>query len=127
MNQVEWCLKYYSTNLYSKEYSPITGENKSGRFKNLKNNLDENVDKVFKRSIQRDVESGDLQGKGEKNIIASKIIDLCTKLEVLLGLKLSGHTDFLTEASNLMDETYKRVEIQCEQHYRNALNKFHTN
>ena len=37
-------------------------------------------------------------------IIPSKNIDIQTKLEVLLGLKLSGHTDTLTEASNLKDE-----------------------
>ena len=35
-----------------------------------------------------------------------------TRLEILLGLKYSGHTDTLTEANNLIDELYKRVEIQ---------------
>ena len=43
---------------------------------------------------------------------------------MLLGLKLSGHTDTLTEASNLIDELYKKGEIQTEQQYKNALNKF---
>ena len=48
-------------------------------------------------------------GKGiEKIIIPSNIIDIYTRLEILLGLKLSGHTDTLTEASNLIDELYKR-------------------
>ena len=60
----------------------------------------------------------------EKIIIPSNIIDIYTRLEVLLGLKLSGHTDTLTEASNLIDELYKRGEIQNKQQYRNALNKF---
>ena len=68
--------------------------------------------------------SSDLEGQGMKIIIPSNIIDIYTRLEVLLGLKLSGHTDTLTEVSNLIDELYKRVEIQNKQQYRNALNKF---
>ena len=68
----------------------------------------------------------DLQGEGVKIIIPSNITDTYTRLEVLLALRLSGHTDTLTEASNLIDETYKRGEIQKKQHYRNALNKFQT-
>ena len=71
-------------------------------------------------------ESDNLQGEGVKIIIPSNIIDICTRVEVLLGLKLSGHTDTLTEASNLIDELYKRGEIQNKQKYRNALNKFST-
>ena len=66
----------------------------------------------------------DLEGQGVKNIIPSKIIDIYNRLEILLGLKLSGHTDTLTEASNLIDELYKRGEIQNKQKYRNALNNF---
>ena len=70
-------------------------------------------------------DSDDLGGEGiQKIIIPSKIIDIYTRLEVLLGLKLSGHTDTLSEASNLIDELYKRGEIQNKQQYRNALNKF---
>ena len=66
----------------------------------------------------------DLQGRGiEKIIIPSNIIDIYTRLEILLGLKLSGHIDTLTEASNLIDDLYKRGEIQNKQQYRNALNK----
>ena len=81
----------------------------SGRYKNTKNILI----------------TINLQGRGiEKIIIPSNIIDIYTRLEVLLGLKLSGHTDTLTEASNLFDELYKRGEIQNKQQYRNALNKF---
>ena len=68
----------------------------------------------------------DLEGQGLKINIPSNIIDIYTRLEVLLGLKLSGHTDTLTEASNLIDELYKLGEIQNKQHYRNALNKFQT-
>ena len=69
-------------------------------------------------------DSDDLQGEGVKIIIPSNIIDIYTRLEILLGLKLSGHTDTLTEASNLIDILYKRGEIQNKQQYRNALNKF---
>ena len=71
-------------------------------------------------------DTDDLQGEGVKIIIPSNIIDIYTKLEVLLGLKLSGHTDTLTEASNLLDELYKRGEIQNKQQYRNALDNFLT-
>ena len=66
----------------------------------------------------------DLQGEGVKVIIPSNIIDIYTRLEILLGLKLSGHTDTLTEASNLSDQLYKRGEIQNKQQYRKAPNKF---
>ena len=45
-------------------------------------------------------ESDDLRGEG---IIPSNIIDIYIRLEILLGLKLSGHADTLTEASNLID------------------------
>ena len=68
----------------------------------------------------------DLESEGLKIIIPSNIIDMYTRLEVLPGLKLSGHTDTLTEASNLIDDIYKRGEIQNNQQYRNALNKFLT-
>ena len=68
-----------------------------------------------------------LKDKGvEKIIIPSNIIDIYIRLEVLLGIKLSGHSNTLTEASSLIDELYKRGEIQFEQEYRNALNKFST-
>ena len=63
----------------------------------------------------------DLQGEGVKIIIPSNIIDIYTKLEFLLGLKLSGQNDTLTEASNSIYELYKRGELQIEQQYRNAL------
>ena len=46
----------------------------------------------------------DLEGQGVKIVIPSKLIDIYTRLEILVGLKISGHTDTLTEASNLIDE-----------------------
>ena len=70
-----------------------------------------------------EIESDNLQGEGVKIIKTSNIIDIYTRLEILLGLKLSGHSDTLLEASNLIDELYKRGEIQTKQQYRNALNK----
>ena len=57
-------------------------------------------------------DSDDLEGEGLKIIIPTNIIDIYTRLEILLGLKLSGHTDTLTEASNLIDELHKLGEIQ---------------
>ena len=75
------------------------------------------------RNIKKE-EPADLKGQGVKIIIPSNIIDIYTRLEVLLGLKLSGHTDILTESSNLLDELCKIGEIQNKQQYQNALNKF---
>ena len=72
-------------------------------------------------------ESDQLQGERMKIFIPSNIIDIWTRLEVLLGLKLSEHTDTLTEASDLIDELYKRGQIQNEQHYRDVLDKIYTN
>ena len=54
------------------------------------------------------------------------MIDIYNRLEVLPGLKLSGQTDTLSEASNLIDELYKRGELQNEKQYRNDLHKFST-
>ena len=90
----------------------------SGLDNYIKNELDEDVRKILDLDKK-------LKGKGiEKTIIPLNIIDIYTRLEVLLGLKLSGHTDTLTEASNLIDELYRQGEIQNKQKYRNALDKF---
>ena len=75
-------------------------------------------------TIENIESSSDLEGQGIKIITPSNIDDIYSRLEVLLGLKLSGHSDTLSEASNLIDELYKRGEIQTTQQYRNALNKF---
>ena len=94
-----------------KNYEYKSGEMNSGRYKNTKNILI----------------PINLQGRGiEKIIIPSNIIDIYTRLEILLGLKLSGHSDTLKEASASIDELYKRGEIQNKQKYRNALDKFST-
>ena len=101
---------YILESLDFKNYKPVRGESKSGRYKQSKTN--------FKKH--------NLEGQGVRIIIPSNIIDIYLRLEVLLGLKLSGHSDTLTEASNLIDGLYKRGEIQNKQHYRNALNNFNT-
>ena len=95
-----------------KNYKHKPGEKNSSRYKNTKNILI----------------PINLQGRGiEKIIIPNNIIDIYTRLEVLLGLKLSGHSDTVTEANALIDELYKQCEIQNKQQYRNALDKFLTN
>ena len=99
--------------------------NKSFRMKDALYNLPNEIDKIRNPPLPAiENEPDNLQGEGFKIIIPSNIIDIYTRLEVLLGLKLSGHTDTLTEASNLIDELYKRGEIQNKQQYQNALNKF---
>ena len=101
---------------------------KSARIKDALINLPREIDKIRNPTLPTiENESNNLEGEGVKIIIPSNIIDIYTRLEILLGLKLSGHTDTLTEASNLIDELYKRGEIQNKQQYRNALDKFTTN
>ena len=56
-----------------------------------------------------------------KIIIPCRIFYVWTRLEIVLELKLSGHTDTLTKASNLIDELYKRSEVQSEQRYGTSL------
>ena len=96
------------------------GDNRSKRKTFLTETLPNSVEEIQNRTF----DEIDLEGQGVKIIIPSNIIDIYTRLEILLGLKLSGQTDTLTEASNLIDELYKRGEIQNKQQYRNALNNF---
>ena len=94
--------------------------------------LTEKLPKLFEEIENRTYEEitldsdDNLQGEGFIIITPSNITDIYTRLQVLLGLKLSGHSDTLSEASNLIDELYKRGEIQNKQQYRNAPNKFQT-
>ena len=102
---------------------------KAARMKDALFDLPKHIAKIWNPtlpSIEKVADSEDLQGEGVKIIILSNIIDIYTRLEVLLGLKLSGHTDTLTEASNLIEELYKRGEIKNKQQNRKALNKFQT-
>ena len=103
------------------------GDRHSNRKNFFTKTLQKLVEEIQNKTFDEITDSSDdLQGEGVKIIKPSNIIDIYTRLEVLLGLKLSGHTDTLTEASNLIDELYKRCEIQNEQQYRNALDKFYT-
>ena len=67
-----------------------------------------------------------MEGQGAKNFTPTNIIDIHTRLEVLIGLRVSCHTGTLAEASNLINDLYKRGYIQNKQQYRNALDNFYT-
>ena len=96
-------------------YKAKRGKSKSDRYKQSKTN--------FKKRVNK----SKLEGQGiEQILISSNIIDIYTRLEILLELKLSGHTDTLTEASNLVDELYKRGDLQNGHQYRNATNEIST-
>ena len=122
-------------NLKKKQYLTYVGfydnipkiEFKAARMKDALYDLPKAIDK-FRNPLLPTIEivevSSDLESQGVKFIIPSNIIDVYTRLEFLLGMKLSGHTDTLTEANNLIDELYKRGEIQNKQQYQNALKKF---
>ena len=56
----------------------------------------------FEIRILDEDEYDDLQGERMKNINPSKLVDVWTRLKVLLRLNLSGLTDTLTEASYLI-------------------------
>ena len=102
---------------------------KAARIKDALYDLPKAIDKIRNLplpAIENVEDSSDLEGEGVRVIIPFNIFDFYTRLEVLLGLKLSGHTDILTEASNLIDELYKRGELQNKQQYQNALNKLST-
>ena len=102
----------------------------AARMKDALYDLPKAIDEIRKPPLptNENVESSsDLEGQGVKIIIPSNIIDIYFRLEILLGLKLSGHTDTLTGLLNLIDELYKGGEIQNKQQYRKALNKFSTN
>ena len=85
--------------------------------------LPDRIGKFENRIVE---ESADVQSEVLKNIIPSKKFDIRCNSEALLGLKISGHTDTLTEPSNKIDEINKKGQIQTEQQYRNALHEFST-
>ena len=60
----------------------------------------------FKKNVRRNLNSDTkLDGTGiEKIIKPANIIDVYTRMEVLLGLKFSGHIDTRIEVSNFIDE-----------------------
>ena len=75
-------------------------------------------------SIENVEDSSDLEAKGVKIIISSNIIDIYTRLEISLGLKLLGHTDNLTESSNLIGELFKEVKFKTNNNIENLLTNF---
>ena len=86
----------YNGNLessYFRKSKPIRSETKSARCKFSKINFKDHVNEanLFAQGI-------------EKNIIPSYVNDIFTRLEIILGLNLSGHTNTLTEAAYLIDE-----------------------
>ena len=78
---------------------------------------------IEKRNVD-EKESDSFEGDRRKFVIPSNIIDIKTRLKVLVGAKLSVHNDTLTEASNLIGELYGRGEIQNDKLYRTVLDKF---
>ena len=62
--------------------------------------------------VENDEESDNLERQGMKVINPSNILDLWTRLEVSLGLKPSGQTDTLTEASHLAKKFYKKANTK---------------
>ena len=89
---------------------------KSARMRDAVYNLPKKMAKIRNPPLSEiENESDNLEGEGVKIIILSKIIDFYTRLVVLLGLNLSGHTVTLTDASNLIDELHKRGELQNKQ------------
>ena len=85
----------------------------SGHDKFIRNNLDDDVGRILYLDI--------IKARGiEKFIIPITIFTIYTRLEILLGLKFSGHKKTLTEASNFTDDLHKRGEMQNEQQYRNV-------
>ena len=105
---------------YQNQNRKPTKSHLTGRDRYIKYDPDNNFSRILKIDTK-------LKGRGiEKIIIPSIITDIYTRLGVLLGPKLSGHTGTLTEASNPVDQLHNIGEIQNKQQYRNALNKFST-
>ena len=74
-----------------------------------------------------EVSNDDLEGQGiEKIVIPSNRNDTYIRIQISLGLKLSVHSDILTEASNLKDEIKRWGGKQNGEQYRKALDKFAT-
>ena len=82
---------------------------KSPRMKDVTNEFPKAITKFSKPPLsiptnENEGESDGLQGETMETIIPSNIIDIYTRLEILLGLNRSGETYNLTEASNLIDK-----------------------
>ena len=97
-------------NIYDLEYRSI-GDKSS----KTKTTFTIKLPKLVEEIQNKNFDEFDLEGQGRKIIFPSNIIDIYTRLEVSLRLNISGHTDTLTEASNLIDDLHKRGEIQNKQ------------
>ena len=98
------------------------GDKSSGR----KTFLTKKIPKMIEVIQNRTFIEIDLEGQGVKIMIPSNFIVIYIRLKILLGTKLSGLTETLIQASDLIDDLYKRGEIQNEQQYRNAHDNFLT-
>ena len=94
--------------LHFENYKAIRGKSKSGRYKQSKTKF---------RKLN-------LEGQRVNFMIPSNTIDIYTRLEILLGSNLFGHTDTLTEAGNSIDELYMRNEIQNDNNIEMLSTKF---
>ena len=99
------------------------GEIKSKSNNFLSRDLHGKVAKI-ENGIVNEEENDGLHGEGMNTIIPSIIIDNYTWLGVLLGLKLSRHTDTLKKVGNFMGEVYKRGEIDNDQQNWNDPDEF---
>ena len=81
----------------------VDGDGPSESKKTSSEELPRRVEKTESR-LANEEESGDLEAVGKKMFLPFNIIDISTRLEVLLGLKLSGHSDTLEETGNQRDE-----------------------
>ena len=114
----------FSNILKSVNYTPDK-DTYSARRRYIEKNLQKRVENILNPPMSLEESTdGDLEGNGMKYIIPSNTVDIWSKLEVLLDSKIAGHTNTLTFASHLIDELYKRGEIETENQYRNALDKF---
>ena len=103
----------------------VNGDKSSKRKKFITKTLLKLVDDIQNKTFEESIDdSKNLEGTIDKVIVPSNIIDIYTRLEIILGLELSCHTDTLKEDSNLIDELYKGGGKLIEQHYRNAPNHF---
>ena len=102
------------------DFEASGGESKLGRYIIIRDNLDDDVDRSLNTCFESENEFKSLQGGGVKNFIATNILDVWTRLEIMLGLQLSGHTDTLSKASILVDEKIKRGGIDNEQQNRST-------
>ena len=90
-----------------------TGDRDSKRRKFFTKKFPKLVNDIQNKTFDEisDDSDNELEGEGVKTIIPSNIVDIYTRLEILLGLKLSGHTDTLSEASNLISIIYSNQII----------------